>query len=52
MTLRANLGVINGVQSSLNNSFDLIKFVLVMLLPHQDQFGYLIFVSFASITSG
>ncbi len=45
-------GVVNGVQGSLNNSLDLLKCVLVILLPRPDQFGFLIFLSFASISSG
>ncbi len=45
-------GEVNGVQGSLNNSLDLLKCVLVILLPRPDQFGFLIFLSFASISSG
>merc|ERR1712156_128938 len=45
-------GVINGVQDSMNNSLDLLKCVLVILLPQPQHFGILIFLSFASISAG
>lgn len=45
-------GIINGVQDSLNNLLDLVKCVLVIMLPSQEHFGVLIFLSFASICNG
>ena len=42
-------GIVNGVQNSLNMLFDLIKFVLVICVPHVYYFGYLIIVSFSFI---
>jgi len=45
-------GVINGVQDSLNNSMDLLKCVLVILLPDAKHFGCLIILSYISISSG
>ena len=45
-------GVINGVQDSLNNSMDLLKCVLVILLPDAKHFGCLIILSYMSISSG
>ena len=45
-------GVVNGVQDSLNNSLDLLKCVMVILLPHPGTFALLIFASFASINLG
>jgi len=45
-------GVVNGVQDSINNTFDLLKCVFVILLPSQETFGLLIFISFASINFG
>ena len=45
-------GVINGVQDSLNNSMDLLKCVLVILLPYANDFGCLIILSYISISSG
>ena len=47
-----SLGVINGVQSSLNNSFDLLKCVLVITFPTPELFGLLVILSFMSISSG
>jgi len=45
-------GVVNGVQDSINNTFDLLKCVFVILLPSEETFGLLIFISFASINFG
>jgi len=45
-------GMVNGVQDSLNNSLDLAKCVLVILLPAQETFALLIFASFVSINIG
>jgi len=45
-------GVVNGVQDSLNNTLDLAKCILVILLPAQETFGLLIFASFISINFG
>jgi iron-regulated transporter 1 len=45
-------GVINGVQDSMNNTLDLAKCLLVILLPAEETFGLLIFASFASINFG
>jgi len=45
-------GVVNGVQESLNNSLDLAKCVLVILLPAKETFALLIFASFISISLG
>ena len=45
-------GVINGVQDSLNNSLDLLKCILVILLPGAKDFGGLIILSYISISSG
>ena len=45
-------GVVNGVQDSLNNSLDLLKCVLVIMLPNMETFAFLIFLSFVSINIG
>ena len=45
-------GVFNGVQDSLNNSLDLLKCILVILLPGAKDFGGLIILSYISISSG
>jgi len=45
-------GVVNGVQDSLNNTLDLVKCILVILLPAQETFALLIFASFISINFG
>ena len=45
-------GVVNGVQDSLNNTLDLLKCILVIILPAQETFGLLIFASFISVNFG
>ena len=45
-------GVINGVQNSMNSLMDTIKFSLVILLPAEKTFGFLILASFVSIVCG
>ena len=45
-------GVINGVQNSMNSLMDTIKFTLVILLPAEKTFGFLILASFVSIVCG
>ncbi len=45
-------GVIGGVQNSLNSSMDMIKFILVIILPEPETFGWLIIASFSSICLG
>merc|ERR1719234_2481638 len=45
-------GVVNGVQESLNNSLDLTKCILVILLPAEETFGLLIIASFTSVSLG
>jgi iron-regulated transporter 1 len=42
-------GLVNGVQNSINKLTDIIKFVLVILLPWPEIFGYLIIVSYVAI---
>jgi len=45
-------GVVNGVQDSLNNTLDLLKCILVIILPAQETFALLIFASFLSVNFG
>ena len=45
-------GLINGVQSGLNSSMNTIKFILVILLPQPQTFGWLILTSFCSVCLG
>ena len=47
-----NRGVINGVQNSINSLMDTIKFSLVISLPGEKTFGFLIIASFISIVCG
>ncbi|KAI0229788.1 Solute carrier family 40 member 1 [Lamellibrachia satsuma] len=42
-------GIVNGVQNSLNMLMDVLKFTLVIVLPHIETFGYLIILSFIFI---
>jgi iron-regulated transporter 1 len=45
-------GVVNGVQQSLNQLMDVVKNVLVIILPKATQFGLLVLLSFAFVLSG
>jgi len=45
-------GVLCGVQTGLQSGMDLIKFLLVIALPHQYTFGFLIIASFLFISCG
>jgi len=45
-------GRIGGVQSGLNYAMDLLKFALVIGLPDDDTFGYLVIASFVFIVLG
>ena len=47
-----NRGVINGVQNSINSLMETIKFSLVVSLPGEKTFGFLIIASFISIVCG
>merc|ERR1711874_339471 len=38
-------GAINGVQSSLNQSMDLARSILIIILPTRETFGFLIILS-------
>lgn len=38
-------GTVGGVQNSLNMLMDLLKFALVIFVPHIETFGYLVMVS-------
>ena len=45
-------GIVGGVQNSLNSSFNMIKFCLVLILPNQETFGFLVILSFLFICFG
>jgi len=45
-------GVIGGVQNAINSAMDTIKFVLVIVLPQTETFGWLIMASYASVCLG
>jgi len=45
-------GVVGGVQDALNNTLDLAKCILVILLPAEETFALLIYFSFVSINFG
>ena len=40
--LEEHRGIIGGVQNGMNSAMDTIKFVLVIVLPEQETFGWLI----------
>ncbi|KAK8384993.1 hypothetical protein O3P69_014512 [Scylla paramamosain] len=43
-------GAINGVQSSLNQSLDLLRSVLLIILPRRETFGFLVLLSFLFVS--
>ena len=45
-------GIIGGVQSSLQQLFNMAKFLLVILMPNPYMFGILILLSFTFVTLG
>ena len=45
-------GIFNGVQTSLNNLMDLLRYVFVLILPLPNQFGILVVLSSVFIVSG
>lgn len=45
-------GIVNGVQTSLNNFMDMIQYVLVLVLPYPKQFGILVILSSVSVCTG
>ena len=45
-------GAIGGVQSALNRVMDLLKFVLVLILPRPETFGVLIILSVVFVFMG
>jgi hypothetical protein len=44
-------GVVGGVQGSLNQLMDLLKYALVVVIPDTETYGFLIMVSFGFIFS-
>ena len=49
--LETERGVVNGVQQSLNMFMDMLKFTLVIVVPHVRHFGYLVLASYAFIAA-
>ncbi|KAI8489966.1 hypothetical protein Bbelb_323270 [Branchiostoma belcheri] len=45
-------GVVFGVQNSLNFFMDMLHFILVIILPAPETFGFLILLSFAFVVAG
>ena len=45
-------GIIGGVQNGVNSAMDTIKFVLVIALPENETFGWLIIASFGFVSLG
>ena len=45
-------GLIGGVQNSLCSSLNMLKFILVLVMPQENMFGILIILSFTFICFG
>ena len=50
--LEEHRGIIGGVQNGINSAMDTIKFILVIVLPEQETFGWLITASFTFVCFG
>ena len=45
-------GIIGGIQNGMNSAMDTIKFVLVIVLPENETFGWLVIASFIFVCIG
>jgi iron-regulated transporter 1 len=45
-------GIINGIQTSMNQLLDLVKFVLVVMIPETESFAFLIMASYIFVCMG
>ena len=45
-------GTVGGVQNSLNSILETVKYLLVIVLPDEDTYGYLVLASVATILVG
>lgn len=45
-------GIVNGVQTSLNQLMDMLKFIMVIIAPQPEVFGLLVIISFGFILLG
>ena len=45
-------GIVGGVQNSLCSTMDMLKFVLVLIMPQENMFGVLVILSFVSVCLG
>ena len=45
-------GIIGGIQNGMNSAMDTIKFVLVIVLPENETFGWLVIASFVFMCIG
>ena len=50
--LEEHRGIIGGVQTGMNSAMNTIKFILVIVLPQQETFGWLILASFTFVSFG
>ncbi|XP_072332129.1 ferroportin-like isoform X1 [Scyliorhinus torazame] len=52
MVSESKRGIVNGVQSSMNSIMDLLRFVLVIIMPAPEHFGVLIILSVVFVSAG
>ena len=50
--MESERGVVNGVQNSLNMLFEIVKYVLVIILPYVETYGILVILSYGFVTAG
>ncbi|XP_069471732.1 ferroportin-like [Ambystoma mexicanum] len=50
--IESERGIINGVQNSMNNLLDLLRFVMVIMAPNTESFGLLVLMSVSFVAMG
>ena len=45
-------GVVSGIQRSLNQLMNMLKFIMVIIAPYPKEYGFLVFISFAFVCLG
>nr|XP_033800902.1 solute carrier family 40 member 1-like isoform X2 [Geotrypetes seraphini]XP_033800904.1 solute carrier family 40 member 1-like isoform X2 [Geotrypetes seraphini] len=50
--IESERGIISGVQNSMNCLFDMLHFIMVILAPNPESFGFLVLISFSFVSMG
>ncbi|XP_038645337.1 solute carrier family 40 member 1-like isoform X2 [Scyliorhinus canicula] len=52
MVSESKRGIVNGIQSSMNSIMDLLRFVMVIIMPAPEHFGVLVILSVMFVSAG